>query len=82
MTGTARSTANNPSLYRVLLALALLVTTYLLLQGVLGSVRTPISEQLYLHSWRMESIARRASSDAVVKMLDVNDYVENTITPI
>lgn len=79
MTGTASATENNTSPYRVLMVLALLVTTYLLLQGVSGTVRTPIKQSLNnfpstLGEWKV--LSSRASTDEVVKMLGVDDYVE------
>lgn len=79
MTGTASSLENNTSPYRVLMVLALLVTTYLLLQGVSGTVRTPIKQSLNnfpstLGEWKV--LSSRASTDEVVKMLGVDDYVE------
>lgn len=79
MTGTTISTVNNTSPLRVLLVLALLMTTYFLLQGVSGTVRTPIKQTLSnfpsaLGEWKV--LSNRASTDAVIKMLGVNDYVE------
>lgn len=79
MTGMASATENNTSPYRVLMVLALLVTTYLLLQGVSGTVRTPIKQSLNnfpstLGEWKV--LSSRASTDAVVKLLGVDDYVE------
>lgn len=79
MTGTASATENNTSPYRVLMVLALLVTMYLLLQGVSGTVRTPIKQSLNnfpstLGEWKV--LSSRASTDEVVKMLGVDDYVE------
>ncbi len=61
------------------MVLALLVTTYLLLQGVSGTVRTPIKQSLNnfpstLGEWKV--LSSRASTDEVVKMLGVDDYVE------
>jgi len=79
MTGMASATENNTSPYRVLMVLALLVTTYLLLQGVSGTVRTPIKQSLNnfpstLGEWKV--LSSRTSTDEVVKMLGVDDYVE------
>lgn len=85
MTGAASSNETNTSPYRVLLVIALLAITYLLLQGVSGTVRTPIKQSLNnfpttLGEWR--ALSSRASSDEVVKMLGVDDYVEyNYATP-
>jgi len=86
MTGMASATENNTSPYRVLMVLALLVTTYLLLQGVSGTVRTPIKQSLNnfpatLGEWKV--LSSRVSTDEVVKMLGVDDYVEyNYANPV
>ena len=79
MIDTASATESSTSPYRVFLVLALLVTTYLLLQGVSGTVRTPIKQSLNnfpstLGEWKV--LSSRASTDEVVKMLGVDDYVE------
>jgi EpsI family protein len=65
--------------YRVLLVLFLLGSTFMLLQGVSGTVRTPIKQTLgkfppMLGDWK--ALSSRESTEAVVKMLGVDDYIE------
>lgn len=64
---------------RVLVVLALLGITYFLLQGVAGTRRIPIKQPLaqfpvVLGDWQINS--SRQSTEAVVKMLGVDDYIE------
>ena len=75
--------ANTLSLYRTFLVLCLLGCTLFLLQGVTGTVRTPIKQSLAhfpttLGEWR--AVSSRASSRAVVEMLGVDDYIEYNYT--
>lgn len=79
MTGTASDTAYNISPYRVFLVLVLFAATFFSLQGVSGTVRTPIKQSLAkfpttLGEWKV--ISNRASTEAVIQMLGVDDYVE------
>ena len=74
---------NKISLYRVVLVLLLLGCTAFLLQGVTGTVRTPIKKPLAkfpttLGEWQVTS--SHESSEAVVKMLGVDDYIEYNYT--
>lgn len=67
------------SLPRALLVLALLGITFLLLQNVSGTVRTAIKRPLNkfpitLGDWRASS--SHAASEAIVKMLGVDAYIE------
>lgn len=67
------------SLPRVVLVLVLLAITFVLLQNVSGTVRTPIKQPLNrfpvtLGDWH--ALSSRASSEAVVQMLGVDDYIE------
>lgn len=83
MTGTASDTVYNISPYRVFLVLALLAATFFALQGVSGTVRTPIKQSLAkfpttLGEWKV--ISSRASTEAVIQMLGVDDYVEYNYT--
>jgi len=86
MTGTSRLPENHISLYRVLVVLVLLGSTFFLLQGVSGTVRTPIKQSLakfptILGDW--QAVSSRESSQAVVKMLGVDDYIEyNYVAPV
>lgn len=64
---------------RVLIVLALIVGTFFLLQNVSGTHRTPIKQPLAkfpvtLGDWQAKS--SRESSEAVIKMLGVDDYIE------
>lgn len=64
---------------RVLLVLALLACTFLLLQNVSGTRRTPIKQPLAqfpttLGDWQVNS--SRRSADSVIKLLGVDDYIE------
>ncbi|WP_448871658.1 exosortase C-terminal domain/associated protein EpsI [Desulfobulbus propionicus] len=68
-----------PSAARLLILLALFGATFYLLQGVSGTVRTPIQKPLsnfplQLDEWK--TISSHKSSDAVIKMLGVDDYIE------
>lgn len=83
MTGTASDTAYNISPYRVFLVLVLFAATFFALQGVSGTVRTPIKQSLAkfpttLGEWKV--ISSRASTEAVIQMLGVDDYVEYNYT--
>lgn len=83
MTEIASRAANTLSLYRTLLVLFLLGCTLFLLQGVTGTVRTPIKQSLAhfpttLGEWR--AVSSHASSRAVVEMLGVDDYIEYNYT--
>jgi len=76
---------NKLSVRRVLLVLVLLMGTFFLLQGVSGTVRTPIKQPLstfpvVLGEWH--ALSSRKSTDAVIEMLGVDDYIEyNYATP-
>lgn len=64
---------------RVLIVLALIVGTFFLLQNVSGTRRTPIKQPLAkfpttLGDWQAKS--SRESTEAVIKMLGVDDYIE------
>lgn len=66
---------------RVLLVLLLLAGTWWFLRGTSGTHPTPILRPLAtfpqsLGDWRVQS--QRQSSDAVIKMLGVDDYIEYT----
>jgi len=79
MTEIACRVGNNISLYRVLLVLLLLGCTAFLLHGVTGTARTPIKRPLAqfpatLGEWQVTS--SHESSQAVVEMLGVDDYIE------
>lgn len=79
MKGTALPAKPTLSAYRVFLVLLLFVVTFILLQGVSGTVRTPIKKPLSLFptvlgEW--QALASQASSQAVVEMLGVDDYIE------
>ncbi|WP_306549723.1 exosortase C-terminal domain/associated protein EpsI [Desulfobulbus sp.] len=59
--------------------LFLLGSTFVLLQGVSGTLRTPIKQTLgkfptMLADWK--ALSSRESTEAVVKMLGVDDYIE------
>jgi len=63
----------------VLLVLFLLGSTLVLLQGVSGTLRTPIKQTLgkfptMLADWK--ALSSRESTEAVIKMLGVDDYIE------
>ena len=79
MTSSASLTENNISLHRVLIVLILLGGTFFLLQGASGTVRTPIKQSLArfpttLGDWK--AMSSRESTEAVIKMLGVDDYIE------
>lgn len=79
MDHTTCATSKTISPYRVLLVLFLLGSTFMLLQGVSGTVRTPIKQTLgkfppMLGDWK--ALSSRESTEAVVKMLGVDDYIE------
>lgn len=76
---------NRLSLYRVLLVFALLLSTFFLLRGVSGTVRTPIKQPLrtfpvVLGGWTV--LSSQKSTDAVIKMLGVDDYIEYNYTDL
>ena len=69
----------NISSLRLLIILAFLGGTFILLQGVSGTHRTPIKKPLAkfpatLGSWHV--LSSRESTGAVVKMLGVDDYID------
>lgn len=79
MDQTTCATSKTISPYRVLLVLFLLGSTFVLLQGVSGTVRTPIKQTLgkfppMLGDWK--ALSSRESTEAVIKMLGVDDYIE------
>jgi len=79
MTFTASSPSKAISPLRVLIILACIGATFFLLQGVSGTHRTPIKQSLaqfptILGDWQAKS--SRESTDAVIKMLGVDDYIE------
>jgi EpsI family protein len=79
MTETTCRAENNLSLYRIFLVLLLLGCTVFLLQSVTGTTRIPIKKPLahfptVLDEWHRES--SHASSQSVVEMLGVDDYIE------
>lgn len=79
MDHTTCATSKTISPYRVLLVLFLLGSTFVLLQGVSGTLRTPIKQTLgkfptMLADWK--ALSSRESTEAVVKMLGVDDYIE------
>ncbi|MDD2468024.1 MAG: EpsI family protein, partial [Desulfobulbus sp.] len=79
MDHTTCATSKTISPYRVLLVLFLLGSTFVLLQGVSGTLRTPIKQTLgkfptMLGDWK--ALSSRESTEAVIKMLGVDDYIE------
>ena len=79
MDHTTCATSKTISPYRVLLVLFLLGSTFVFLQGVSGTLRTPIKQTLgkfptMLGDWK--ALSSRESTEAVVKMLGVDDYIE------
>jgi len=79
MDRAAGAASNTLSPYRVLLVLLLLGGAFALLQGVSGTVRTPIKQTLgkfppLLGEWK--ALSSRESTDAVIKLLGVDDYIE------
>lgn len=83
--GARYSAGNIISLYRVLLVLLLLGGTYFLLQGVSGTVRTPIKQSLANFPKTLadyKALSSRQSTEAVIELLGVDDYIEyNYATP-
>jgi len=76
---TSSSPSKAISPLRVLIILACIGATFLLLQGVSGTHRTHIKQPLAkfpttLGDWQAKSF--RESTDAVIKMLGVDDYIE------
>ena len=72
-------TNRTPSIARLLILLILFGATFYLLQGVSCTVRTPIQQPLsgfplQLNEWK--TFSSQKSSDAVIKMLGVDDYIE------
>ncbi|MCL2790713.1 MAG: EpsI family protein [Desulfobulbus sp.] len=83
MTETTYRAENNISLYRVLVVLLLLGCTAFLLQGVTGTVRTPIKKSLTkfpttLGQW--QEVSSHESLPGVVAMLGVDEYIEYNYT--
>jgi EpsI family protein len=84
MTTLPLSTANRtPSRTRLIILIVLFAATFYLLQGVSGTVRTPIQQPLInfpvqLNEWK--TISSRKSTDEVIKMLGVDDYIEYNYT--
>ncbi len=79
MSFTVTPAVEKIALPRVLLVLALLACTFFLLQNVSGTRRTPIKQPLAkfpvtLGDWQAKS--SRESSEAVIKLLGVDDYIE------
>lgn len=69
----------NVSKIRLTIILAAIIITYFLLQDVTGVVRTPIKQPLAAFPRTMDTwqvISGRESSEDVVRMLGVDDYVE------
>ncbi|MGD9948033.1 MAG: exosortase C-terminal domain/associated protein EpsI [Desulfobulbus sp.] len=74
---TAKGT--NLSTTRLLIVLVLFGATYFFLQGVSGTVRTPIKQPLnnfpvQLDDWK--TISSHKSTEEVIKLLGVDDYIE------
>ena len=77
--GAALPAGQKISPYRVFLVLLLFGLTFLLLQGVSGTARTPIKQPLALFPTTLgawQALSSQASSQAVVEMLGVDDYIE------
>lgn len=64
---------------RLLIVIVLFCATFFLLQGVSGTIRTPIKQPLnnfpvHLNEWT--TISSRKSTEDVIKLLGVDDYIE------
>lgn len=79
MTFNGSPSAQKISFLRTLVVFACIGIVFFLLQGVSGTRRTPIKQSLSkfpvtLGEWQVSS--SRESTDAVIKMLGVTDYIE------
>jgi len=84
MNSISSSSSGKPlSIPRLLIVLALFGATFFLLHGVTGTVRTPIKQPLekfplQVDNWKV--ISSHKSSDQVIKILGVDDYIEYNYT--
>ncbi|WP_319548665.1 exosortase C-terminal domain/associated protein EpsI [Desulfogranum marinum] len=69
----------NLSLYRTILLSGIILATFFLLQDVTGVQRVPIKKSLSYFPTKIDTwqvISKRNSSDSVIQLLGVDDYIE------